>query len=161
MSETRKTKMMRELAVLYETVDFFTQSKEGTLHFTIRQALQYGVAITPTIRPYVQRCIDSWPRGPARALEEFAREVNLEEASVLAMVLTRAQEAGMEYMRTTIAEGSKDLEDLRQTLAEVKIASKPVYYTVYRALPAAGVGGIIFGAMLNHFSIILSGIFNI
>ncbi len=161
MEEMRKTKMMRELAVLYEIIDFFTQGEGGTLHFTIRQALQYGVVITPTIRPYVQRCIDSYPRGPARALERFAMEVNLPEASILTTVLTHAETVGMQYVRTTITEGTKDLEDLRQTLAEVKIAGKPVYYTIYRALPAAAVGGIVFGALINHFTHIFALMFNI
>jgi F0F1-type ATP synthase assembly protein I len=158
--EIKKTRMMRELAVLYETIDFFTQGEGGALRFTIRQALQYGTAITPTIRPHVQRCIDSWPRGPVRALEEFAREVNLPEASILSTVLIHAEAAGMKYVRDAIGEGSKDLEELRQTLAEIKIAGKPVYYTVYRALPAAAVGGIVFGALLNHFMHMFSMLFS-
>jgi hypothetical protein len=155
----KKTRMMRELAVLYETIDFFTQGEGGALRFTIRQALQYGAAITPTIRPHVQRCIDSWPRGPVRALEEFAREVNLPEAAILSTVLIHAEMAGMKYVRDAIGEGSKDLEELRQTLAEIKIAGKPVYYTIYRALPTAAIGGIVFGSLLNHFTHMFSMLF--
>jgi hypothetical protein len=160
-NEAKKTRTMRELAVLYELIDFFTQGEGDYQHFTIQQALRYGAVITPTIRPVIQRCIDAWPSGPIRALEKFAKEVNLPEASILSSVLIHAEKVGMKYARSAIAEGSHDLEELRQMLAEIKIGSKPLYYMVYRMLPLVGVVGIVVGAMLNHLMIMLSMFFNV
>ena len=93
-NEAKKTKTMRELVVLYELIDFFTQGEGDYQHFTIQQALRYGAVITPTIRPVIQRCIDAWPSGPIRALEKFAKEVNLPEASILSSVLIHAEKVG-------------------------------------------------------------------
>ncbi len=157
--EARKTEMMRELAVLYEIIDFFTQGEGEFQHFTIQQALRYGAVITPTIRPVIQRCIDAWPSGPVRALEAFAKEVNLSEASILTSVLIHAEKSGMKYARSAMSEGSRDLEDLRQTLVEIKIGSKPMYYMIYRMLPLAGLCGIVVGALFFHLLTMLSQFF--
>jgi Flp pilus assembly protein TadB len=158
--EARKTEMMRELAVLYEIIDFFTQGEGEFQHFTILQALRYGAVITPAIRPVVQRCIDAWPSGPVRALENFAKEVNLPEASILTSVLIHAEKSGMKYARSAMSEGSRDLENLRQMLAEIKIGSKPMYYMIYRMLPLAGVVGIVVGALFYHLMTMLSQFFS-
>jgi Flp pilus assembly protein TadB len=157
--EAKKTETMRELAVLYEIIDLFTQSEGEFQRFTIRQALVYGAVITPAIRPAVQRCIDAWPSGPVRALEAFAKEVNLPESSILSSVLIHAETSGMKYARSAITEGSRDLEDLRQMLAEIKIGSKPLYYTIYRMLPLAGMVGIVIGALFYHLMIMLQMFF--
>lgn len=159
-SDMKKTKTMREVAVLYETINFFTRGEGDEQHFTIVQALRYAAVITPTIRPMVQRCINSWTWGPARALERFAKEVDLPEANILSSVLTHAAISGVSYSRAAIEEGSRDLEELRHSMAEIKIANKPMYYTIYRGLPLVAIGGILLGPLVYHLGTMLKMIFN-
>lgn len=160
INDMKKTRIMREVAVLYETINFFTRGEGDEQRFTIVQALRYAAAITPTIRPMVQRCINSWAWGPARALERFAKEVDLPEANILSSVLTHAAISGMNYGRSAIEEGSRDLEELRHSLAEIRIANKPMYYTIYRGLPLVAMGGILLGPLVYHLASMLRMIFN-
>lgn len=141
--ETVKMRKLREIAALYESVVFYT--KAG---YTIQQSLRLGAVITPTIRPAVERCLAAWPSGPIRALEKFAEEVNIPEAATLSTVLMHAEESGMGYGSSAIEEESRALEALRQTLAELKIVSKPLYYCIYRALPLAAIAGMVVGPLV-------------
>lgn len=143
MKETLKMKKLREIAALYESIVFYT--KAG---YTIQQALRLGAVITPTIRPAVERCLAAWPSGPVRALERFAEEVDVPEAATLSTVLMHAEESGIGYGSGAIEEESRALESLRQTLAELKIVSKPLYYCIYRALPLAAISGIVVGPLV-------------
>lgn len=158
IGEARKTRMIRELAILYETIDFFTRGESQ--HYTIRQALRYAVAITPTIRPYVQSCINNWASGPHRALENFAKEVNMPEAETLASILIHAEMSGMSYASASISEGSQDLEDLRNSLVEMRVNNAPLYLVIYRGLPTAGLLGILLGGLIQKMSYMLKVYFN-
>jgi len=61
----------------------------------------------------------------------------MEEAAVLVSVLVHANNIGVEYAKQVLQEESRNLELIRKTLVELKIASKPIYYSVYRVIPFA------------------------
>ncbi|MGB9886806.1 MAG: hypothetical protein ACPLRW_07410 [Moorellales bacterium] len=141
--DTQKLKKLRQVAALYEAVDFYTRAG-----YTIRQSLSLAVPLAPDLRGAVERCLAAWPAGPVRALDRLAQEIGLPEAALLASVLAHAEESGIGAGRTAIEEESRSLEALRQTLAELKIVSKPMYFAIYRALPLAAVGGIMTGPLV-------------
>ncbi len=133
---------LRECAVLYEAIDLYTQAG-----YTVEQALKMGAVLTPTIRPAVERCLAYWPQGPLRALEKMGGEIGLEEAEILISVLMQAVKAGPERVAGLLGEESTKLEELRQNMAEVKMAAKPVYQTAYFILPLAANMGIVLSAL--------------
>lgn len=143
MKDRDKAVKMREIALIAETVDFMSEVK-----YSIAQSLAFASALTPRLKPVVDRCLARWPFGPERALTEFAQEVNVPEAAMLASVLVHAQKSGMEQVYRILQEESRSLESLRKTLAEVSIASKPIYFAVYRGLPLAAIGGILVGPLV-------------
>lgn len=141
--DTQKLKKLRQVAALYEAVDFYTRAG-----YTIRQSLSLAVPLAPDLRDAVEKCLAAWPAGPVRALERLAQEIGLPEAALLASVLAHAEESGIGAGRAAIEEESRSLEALRQTLAELKVVSKPMYFAIYRALPLAAVGGIMTGPLV-------------
>lgn len=141
--DTQKLRKLRQVAALYEAVDFYTRAG-----YTIRQSLSLAVPLAPELRGAVEKCLAAWPAGPVRALERLAQEIGLPEAALLASVLAHAEESGISTGRAAIEEESRSLEALRQTLAELKIVSKPIYFAIYRALPLAAVGGIMTGPLV-------------
>lgn len=143
VNESRRTRLLRELAVLYEAVLFFTQAG-----YTIPQALELGSVATPGLRPHVARCLSRYTRDRTRALEQFAQDVALSEATLLASLLVHAEESGMELGHGALAEESRALEELRKSLAEMKVVSKPVYFAVYRALPLVAACGVVVGPLV-------------
>ncbi|MGI9862536.1 hypothetical protein SDD30_14240 [Moorella naiadis] len=143
MKETGRMIKVRELVALYEALNFYTNAG-----YTIQQAMRLGAVVTPHLRPAVERCLAAWPYGPVRALERFADEVNLPEAVMLSTILMHAEEAGMQFGKVAIEEEASNLEKLRQTLAEVRIMSKPLYFAVYRGLPLFAAGGVIAGPLV-------------
>ncbi|MDQ0287506.1 Flp pilus assembly protein TadB [Desulfofundulus luciae] len=142
MQETQRMRLLREIAVLYEAVDFLTQAG-----YTIPQALRLGSVAASSLRPCVERCLARYSSDRARALEQFAREVNLPEAALLSSVLAHAEESGMALGRSALQEESRSLEELRRSLAELKVISKPLYFAVYRGLPLIAVGGVMAGPL--------------
>jgi len=154
--ESKRLKLLREVAVLYESVEFYTRAG-----YTIQQSLKLGAVLAPSLRAQVERCLAAWPSGPARALENFAREVGLSEAAVLSSVLIHAEESGMAFGASAVQEESRNLEELRKNLVELKIASKPLYFAIYRALPMAAVGGVIVGPLVYKLQRVLQMIVDV
>lgn len=142
LQETRRLRLLREIAVLYEAVDFLTQAG-----YTIPQALRLGSVAAPSLRPCVERCLARYSSDRTRALEEFAREVGISEAALLSSILMHAEESGMALGRSALQEESRSLEELRRNLAELKVVSKPLYFAVYRGLPLVAVGGVMVGPL--------------
>ncbi|SHE97457.1 hypothetical protein SAMN02745218_01185 [Desulfofundulus australicus DSM 11792] len=156
IQETRRLRLLREIAVLYEAVDFFTQAG-----YTIPQALRLGSVAAPSLRPCVERCLARYPSDRARALEEFAREVGLSEAALLSSILAHAEESGMALGRSALQEESRSLEELRRNLAELKVVSKPLYFAVYRGLPLIAVGGVMVGPLAYKLIKLLQTVSNL
>ena len=145
-------KRLREVAVLYECIDLF--SRAG---FTVRQSMQLGLPLVPGIREEVMRCLDRWPAGPLRAIQMFGEEVNLPEAQVLTGVLMHAEDQGMEKAGGIMAEEAMRLEGLRKTLAEVRVASRPLYITVYNFLPVAAALGLLIAPLAYRAITMIGG----
>ena len=153
--EMQKIKKIREVAALYESVDLFIR-----VGYSVYQSLELSMTITTTITPSLEKCLNSWPtKGSVQSLEEFANDVNIPEAAVLASVLMHIEEAGQEHGATLMAEEARHLEELRTTLAEVMIVSKPLYYSIYRVLPLIAIGGIIIGPLLYSLVSTLGQVF--
>jgi len=133
---------LREVALLYESVDLFTRAG-----FTVRQALQMSLVMVPKLRRHVEKCLGRWPAGPIRALEQLGADIGIKEADILAGLLMHAEEAGVEKVSGVMEQEAVRLEEIRRTLAEVKIASKPIYLAVYVLLPVATALGMLVGPM--------------
>jgi hypothetical protein len=155
IQESTRMKKLREVVALYEAVDFYTRAG-----YTVEQSLRLGAVLTPTLRSCVERCLAAWPSSPSRALERFAEDVGIQEAEMLSSVLMHIIDAGMKFGRAAIEEESRSLEELRQTLAEVRIVSKPLYYAIYRALPLAAIGGVVVGPLLYRLVNVLGNTFS-
>jgi len=140
--ETRRMRKIREVAALYEAVDFFTAAG-----YTIPQAMRLGMVTAPTLRSCVEKCLARYSRDRVHALEGFARDVDLPEAALLAAVLSHAEEAGVDASRSALQEESRALEELRKSLAQIRVISKPLYFAVYRGLPFAAIGGVVVGPL--------------
>lgn len=133
---------LREAAVLYESVDLF-----GRAGFTVRQAMQMSLPLVGRLRPALERCVERWGQGSLRAIEEFGREIGVPEAEVLTAVLMHAEEVGTARLAGVMEEEATRIEELRRALAEVRVASRPVYATVYVFLPVATLLGMILGPL--------------
>lgn len=156
LKKTIEKRKLAEVAVLYETVDFYTQAG-----YTVFQSMEFGAALTLLIKPAINRCLSAWPQGPNRALNRMADELNMPQASLLATILMYIEEAGVEMGRSSISEEAKNLEALRLSLSSLTIVSKPLYYSIYRALPLAGVGGVVVGPLTYQLVNIMTTAFNL
>jgi Flp pilus assembly protein TadB len=141
--ETRKLRLLREVAVLYESVHFFTEAG-----YTIPQAMRLASVSAPNLRPCVERCLARYSRERARAFEELARETGLSEAALLTAVLVHAEDSGLAFGQAALQEEGRNLEELRKTLAELRVMSKPLYFAIYRGLPLVAVGGVMTGPLV-------------
>lgn len=158
-AQRRRFVRLREVAVLYESVDLFARAG-----FTVRQALQMSVPLVPGLREEVMRCLDRWPAGPLRAIQRFGEEVGLEEAQVLTGVLMHAEELGPGRVSGIMAEEAARLEEIRRALAEIRVASRPVYLTVYNFLPVVAALGMLIAPLawraVTMISSMRAGAFN-
>ncbi|PRR71933.1 hypothetical protein [Neomoorella humiferrea] len=133
---------LREAAVLYESIDLFTRAG-----FTPRQAMELSLPLLTLLRPAVERCIASWSGGALRAIEQLGNDINLKEADVLIAVLMQIVEGGVAKLTGVMEEEALRLDELRQSLGEMRIAAKPVYSTVYIFLPVAALVGMLLGPL--------------
>lgn len=140
--KTLKMQKLRGLAAIYEALVYYTRAGHN-----LRESLRLAGFLTPTLRPDIEHCVRRWLNGPEKAVQEFAERVNIPEAQVLAGLLVHCIDSGMDFGESAMQAEAKSLEDIRRTLVEVKIASKPVYYAMYRALPLVAISGIIIGAL--------------
>lgn len=153
VEESDRIQKLSEIVMIYETVSFFTKAGYST-----QQSLQMSLPVTSALAPALRRCLAAWPHGPARALETFAQEAGVEEAELLASVLLYIEEAGIQFGEAAAQEEARNLDALRESLSELAIISKPLYYSVYRVLPLAAVGGVIMGPILYKIITIMSDV---
>lgn len=133
---------LREAAVLYESIDLFTRAG-----FTPRQAMELSLPLLTLLRPAVEKCIASWSGGALRAIEQLGSDIGLKEADVLIAVLMQIVEGGVAKLTGVMEEEALRLDELRQSLGEMRIAAKPVYSTVYIFLPVAALVGMLLGPL--------------
>jgi len=153
VEESDHIQKLSEIVMIYETVSFFTKAGYST-----QQSLQMSLPVTSVLAPALKRCLAAWPHGPARALEAFAQEAEVEEAELLSSVLLYIEEAGIQFGEAAAQEEARNLDALRESLSELAIVSKPLYYSVYRVLPLAAIGGVIIGPLLYKIITIMSDV---
>lgn len=156
VEESDRIQKLSEIVMIYETVSFFTKAGYST-----QQSLQMSLPVTTVLAPALKRCLAAWPHGPARALETFTQEADVEEAELLASVLLYIEEAGIKFGEAAAQEEARNLDALRESLSELAIISKPLYYSVYRVLPLAAIGGVIIGPILYKIITIMSDIIHL
>lgn len=133
----RYTKL-REVAVLYESIDLFARAG-----FTVRQSLQLSLPLVPNLRDVINKCLDRWPGGPLRAIQMLGEDIGLQDADVLTGVLMHAEQEGPERVAGIMEQEAVRLEGLRQSLAEARMASKPIYAAIYNFLPVMAALGML------------------
>lgn len=148
--KTDESRLRSELAILYEIIEFYTAAG-----YTLSQSLQFGASALPKLNPIIQKVLHAWPQGSARALQIFADEIPLSEAEVITSILTYIEENGYEQGRTAIEEEARQLEMVRKTMSEMAIINKPLFYSVYRFLPLAALGGVVLGPMVYRLTTLL------
>lgn len=149
--KTNESRLRAELAILYEIIEFYMAAG-----YTLPQSMQLSSAILPRLNPIVQRVLNLWPQGPTRALQIFADEIHLSEAEVLTSILTYIEETGYQQGKTAIAEEARQLELVRRTMSEMAIINKPLFYSVYRILPVAALGGVVLGPLVYRLTTLLN-----
>lgn len=142
---------LREAAVLYESIDLF-----GQAGFTVRQAMQLSLPLVTKLRPALGKCIDRWGSGALRAIEQLGNDIGIPEADVLIAVLMHAEEVGTAKLAGVMEEEASRIDELRQTLAEMCVAGKPLYATAYIFLPVATLLGIIMGPLAYRAILMIS-----
>lgn len=154
--DTAKIRQMKELAVIYDTSVFYASAG-----YTLKQALEKSKDLIKILRPSLEKCLAAWPYGSVRALYQFGEEVDIPEAKVMAGIFAHVEEKGASFSEAAILEESQSLENLRKTLAELKILNKPLYFAVYRALPLLAVCGVIVGSLIYRVLQMLSTLMSI
>jgi len=150
LKKTDESRLRTELAILYEVIDFYMAAG-----YTLPQSAQLGAAILPRLSPLIQRMLYAWPQGPGRALQILADEIPLKEAQVLTSILTYIEEAGYKQARSAVEEEARQLEVVRRTVSEMAIINKPLFYSVYRVLPVAALGGVVLGPLVYRLTTLL------
>ncbi|GBF34643.1 hypothetical protein DCCM_3763 [Desulfocucumis palustris] len=128
---------VKEISILYDSIDLFSDSH------SIHQALAKAGELTPSIRDSVEKCVNRWPQGPVKALHHFAKEVNFPEAEILAAVLQHITLSGKSEKSGLLSEESAKLEERLRRNYEKEIAARPLYQTIYLALPGFALVGIV------------------
>ncbi|GBF33619.1 hypothetical protein DCCM_2725 [Desulfocucumis palustris] len=141
LGNTKKTidyrTKVKEISILYDSIDLFSESH------SIHQALAKAGELTPSIRDSVEKCVNRWPQGPVKALHHFAKEVNFPEAEILASVLQHITLSGKSEKSGLLSEESAKLEERLRRNYEKEIAARPLYQTIYLALPGFALVGIV------------------
>lgn len=130
---------LQQVAVLYEAVDLYSQ-----LGYPIYDALQAAALLLPELHGPVQRCLRRWGQSPIRALHELGRELDIPEAEILIAVLQQGVQVGPARLTGIMADEARQLEAIRQRIAEEQIAMRPLYLSVYTGLPGFALIGILF-----------------
>lgn len=143
----------KEVSLLYECVDLFTGAG-----YTVKQSLQLSMILVPNLRKHISDCIDRYPSGPLRALEQLGRDIGVKHADMLSGLLMQAEESGVENVKGIMEQEAVRLEELRESLAESRIAAKPIYSAVYLFLPVASVLGIIIAPLAYRAIQMITGI---
>ena len=152
-----RTKRVKELAILAETIELYVKSG-----YTLLQAIKTAKILTPYIQPQINKCINYWPSGAVRALDQLQIDLGVPEAQTVCEILKHIELSGLSNAAGILESESENIERLQKHKSQRKIASKPIYFMIYRILPFAAVSGIVAGslvyktmktlAILNNFS---------
>ncbi|MHB1126960.1 MAG: hypothetical protein ACYC2T_08385 [Bacillota bacterium] len=144
---------IKEVALLYESIDLFLRAG-----FTVRESLQLSQVVVPRLRPHIHRCLDRWPSGPLRAIQQLGEDIGSKYADLMTGLLMQAEERGSEDVSGVMEQEAVRLEELRVSLAESKIAAKPIYSAVYLLMPVSAVLGILIAPLAYRAIAMISGV---
>ncbi|AEG15976.1 hypothetical protein Desku_2445 [Desulfofundulus kuznetsovii DSM 6115] len=140
---------IRELTVFFEAVELYLRAG-----CNLPQAMRASALLTPRLRKAVSDCLACWPAGSKRALEVLRRNLG-PEAEILVSLLGQVDRVGLKNLEGVMQREAYNLERLRQLAEEVNIVKRPLYFTLYRALPLAAVVGLIVGPLLYRVAGVL------
>jgi len=132
----------REVVVLFEAVDTYLRAG-----MSMPYALACARVLTPHLSKAVSACLTAWPSGPARALETLRKKIDLPEADLMVSLLLQIEKAGVMNLEGVVRKEALNLERMREAAARAKIATRPVYFVVYRLLPLLAVFGMFAGTL--------------
>lgn len=135
--KAERVRRLRALVLLHEVVDLHVQAG-----YSLQEALAAAAECVPEYAPQLERCLRRWPQGPARALLLLGEELGVEGAEVLAAVLQGVLEAGEGRLAGALAEEGGVLARLEELAAEEQVGLRPLYQTLYLALPGLAVSGL-------------------
>ncbi|HOV79436.1 MAG TPA: hypothetical protein PK728_04960 [Bacillota bacterium] len=142
-------KKRKDVATLFEAVETYMATG-----LSIPQSLNYSKLLAPSIKSAVEKCVREWPFGALKALENFRREVGVPEADILVSLLSQIERKGDRNLEGVFQREVSNMERLRAVKERSKIVfGKPMYFVVYRAIPALCTFGVVIGALvyrLNH-----------
>lgn len=141
--EVVRQKKLREIAVFFEAVELYLRAG-----YSLPQAMWAASLLAPGLKDAVDRCLERWPQGARRALERFERDLGVSEAQILVSLLLQIEAVGIKNLEGVVRREAHNLDRLRRLRAEARIASRPVYYMVYRFLPLAATLVILVGPLL-------------
>jgi len=140
---SERASVIRELTVFFEAVELYLRAG-----YNLPQAMRAAALLTPRMRRAVSNCLACWPAGSRRALEVLRQSLNVPEAEILVSLLGQVDRVGLKNLEGVMQREAYNLERLRQLAVEVNIAKRPLYFTLYRALPLAAAVGLIVGPLL-------------
>lgn len=140
---SERASVIRELTVFFEAVELYLRAG-----YNLPQAMRAAALLTPRMRRAVSSCLACWPAGSRRALEVLRQSLGVPEAEILVSLLGQVDRVGLKNLEGVMHREAYNLERLRQLAMEVNIAKRPLYFTLYRALPLAAAVGLIVGPLL-------------
>lgn len=123
-----KHQIMREITIFYDVLELYIKK----YHFY--DAMTYSSQLLPGIRPHIDKCLYNWS---VEGFKQLAKDLgNTDEAKMLCSILIQIFLKG-ENVGEVLNEGKK-LDDIRASLAELEMESKPIYQALNLSLPALG-----------------------
>lgn len=121
---------LRAVSVLYDAVDLYAHAG-----YPLPDALLAAAAILPAIAPELRTCLRKWPQGPHRALADLGTDLALDEATMLASVLQHVVDMGPARLAGALASQAGTLSRLEEYAVEQQLSLRPLYQTLYLAIP--------------------------
>jgi len=113
--------------------------------YNIPYSLRVAAALTPSLRPPVQRCLQRWSFDPRQALEGLRKEINIPEAETLCYVLLRAYESGGESVAHVLSQGARNIDYKLAGMEEKSFAVGKMRLLLWRVLPFMSIFGLFAG----------------
>jgi len=142
-----KNNRLKEMAILFDAVDLYV--KAG---YTMFQALDAAKILTPSLAPYIRRCLDRWPASPREALNQLKKDLALPEGEMLTSLLIYMETTGSKNLEGVLGQEANNIERLRKMRIESGISKKPLITMLYRFLPVGSIIGIVAGTLLYRLT---------
>lgn len=137
-AKRRRIARLRSLVLLHEVVDLYAQAG-----YPLSETLAMAKEVIPEFRAELERCLRLWPQGPQRALVRLGEEIGVEGAPILTSVLQAVLEVGEGRLAGALSQEGGTLARLEELAAEEEIGLRPLYQSLYLALPGLAVSGLV------------------